>query len=176
MCNLKCNFYWGKSCWNPKVTLFLNWVGQIKTNTRGSPQRLHRVPNLYLSEQWKRWSREIRLRPIQAKTPVYGWNGVPPWWKHSLLVRAKIGHFPETSLAEARLKLHEVKQLRRQGRRQVKFPLNEQNAADAPMGQSSLSCGRQIGRMGRSWWRCSWRSLSAEIKPALKSKKGAEGF
>ncbi|MCG7877185.1 MAG: tyrosine-type recombinase/integrase [Candidatus Thiodiazotropha taylori] len=34
----------------------------------------------------------------------------------SKLVQVKIGHFPETSLAEARLKLHELKQIRRQGR------------------------------------------------------------
>ncbi len=34
----------------------------------------------------------------------------------SKLVQVKIGHFPETSLAEARLKLQELKQLRRQGR------------------------------------------------------------
>ncbi len=34
----------------------------------------------------------------------------------SKLVQVKIGHFPEISLAEARLKLQELKQLRRQGR------------------------------------------------------------
>lgn len=34
----------------------------------------------------------------------------------SKLVQVKIGHFPETSLAEARLKLHELKQIRRQRR------------------------------------------------------------
>jgi len=32
------------------------------------------------------------------------------------LVQVKIGNFPETTLAEARLKLHELKQIRRQGR------------------------------------------------------------
>lgn len=32
------------------------------------------------------------------------------------LVQVKIGSFPETSLAEARLKLQELKQIRRQGR------------------------------------------------------------
>jgi len=31
----------------------------------------------------------------------------------SKLVQVKIGHFPEISLAEARLKLHELKQIRR---------------------------------------------------------------
>ena len=34
----------------------------------------------------------------------------------SKLVQVKIGHFPEVSLAEARLKLQELKQIRRQGR------------------------------------------------------------
>ncbi|MES9815726.1 MAG: integrase arm-type DNA-binding domain-containing protein [Candidatus Thiodiazotropha sp.] len=34
----------------------------------------------------------------------------------SKLVQVKIGNFPETSLAEARLKLQELKQIRRQGR------------------------------------------------------------
>ncbi len=34
----------------------------------------------------------------------------------SKLVQVKIGHFPETTLAEARLKLEQLKQIRRQGR------------------------------------------------------------